>query len=67
MIPWNKVPVVLAFAPLVLAACGDGEPEVGSDAWCEREREPGRMDDYTMKEVSLYAKHCMFEKEAEAE
>jgi len=47
---------------LFLSSC-DREPEVGSPEWCEAESQDGRMDDYTMTDVSRYAKHCMFARE----
>ncbi len=46
---------------LVFASCSR-EPEIGSPEWCEAEKEPGRMSDYTMKEVATFAKHCLFER-----
>ena len=50
--------VLLAVALCAAPSC-NREPEVGSPEWCEGEQADGKMDDYTMKEIMLYAQHCM--------
>jgi len=42
----------------VVTSCNRA-PEVGSPEWCEAEGQPGKMDDYGIKEVMTFAKHCM--------
>ena len=58
--------VLLAVALLAAPSCNQ-EPEVGSPEWCEAESAEGKMDDYTMKEIMLYAQHCMLTGEKASE
>ena len=57
--PRAKLPAPRAAVALLAAPSCNREPEVGSPEWCEAESAEGKMDDYTMKEIMLYAQHCM--------
>ena len=64
MKPWITA-LSIALTALALGSACSSEPEVGSAEWCEAQREPGRMDNYTMKQISEYASHCMFAEDGE--
>ena len=46
------------FISLLLTACA---PEVGSEEWCE-ELNKNPQGDWTVDEVTGYAKHCLLKK-----
>jgi len=48
---------LLALSIVAIAAC---EPEVGSEAWCERMDETPKGD-WTANQAADYARHCLFE------
>ncbi len=48
---------LLALSIVAIAAC---EPEVGSEAWCERIDETPKGD-WTANQAADYARHCLFE------
>lgn len=51
----SRMIVVSFFSLFILAACA---PEVGSDDWCaELKKNP--QGDWTVDDVTNYAKHCL--------
>ena len=52
---YRKIALII-FASLFLAAC---EPEVGSEAWCEKMDDKAKGD-WTANEATEYAKSCIF-------
>jgi len=64
--PWTLA-LPIALVALAMGSACSNEPDVGSPEWCEAQREPGVMDEYTMKEISEYAGHCMLSEEDEAD
>jgi len=49
--------MLLGMTMIALAAC---EPEVGSEAWCERMDDTPKGD-WTANQAADYARHCLFE------
>jgi len=49
--------MLLGMTVIALAAC---EPEVGSEAWCERMDDTPKGD-WTANQAADYARHCLFE------
>ncbi len=59
----TTVAIALMFAAGSLSTSCTREPEVGSPEWCKAEADSGHTNDYTMKEIGTFAKHCMFDKQ----
>lgn len=56
----NKInkSIILSLSLLAAASC---TPEVGSEAWCEQMDKKPKVD-WSLKNVSEYAKSCFFRK-----
>ena len=54
----NKLAIVLTLLMTIsLAGC---EPEVGSDAWCEK-MEDQSAGDWSLNDAADYAEHCLID------
>lgn len=53
----HVVRTLLGLSIIAIAAC---EPEVGSEAWCERMDDTPKGD-WTANQAADYARHCLFE------
>jgi hypothetical protein len=51
------VAALLGLSMVAIAAC---QPEVGSEAWCERMDDTPKGD-WTANQAADYARHCLFE------
>ena len=49
------IAALLVLSSIAISAC---EPEVGSEAWCEKLDETPKGE-WTLEEVGDYAKHCV--------
>ncbi|NIW25493.1 MAG: DUF3012 domain-containing protein [Gammaproteobacteria bacterium] len=53
----HVVSTLIALSFIAIAAC---EPEVGSEAWCERMDDTPRGD-WTANQAADYARNCLFD------
>jgi hypothetical protein len=58
--PFDRAVIALALGLLVVVATACS-PKVGSEAWCETQREVTKSD-WSANDAAAFAKHCIFKR-----